>query len=281
MKDAWGAHLWDIEPRCQIGGIVDNQVVTLNGVYGATIAWDSMKPVAFLMRETVARSRCKRLISIIPQSLLAGLLLILYNASNLTADIGRFGINLESLGTFLVWIGILTMVAAFLILLAAPAMLLHIYNGKFWSTQAHFIGIQGRADLGMAERYLFGFNRGRLKWSTNGSVLSRHRLKDDECLPMPPDITEDYTGSRPGETLFTLIDTYSMTATCFYAERSPVAVMICGQEGGMQRAVLCSYDWRRQTFTRETVLRMKTLVLDRMFRIDRFRFALRRTTPVK
>lgn len=98
---------------------------------------------------------------------------------------------------------------------------------------------------------------------------------------MPPDITEEYAGSRPGETLFTLIDTYSMTATCFYAERPPVAVMICGQKGGMQRAVLCSYDWRRQTFTRETVLRMKTLVLDRMFRIDRFRFALRRTTPVK
>lgn len=278
MKDAWGAHLWDIEPRCQIAGIVGDQVVTLDGVYGATIAWDCMEPVAFIMRETAAHSRCKKSISSIPHYLLAGLLLTLYNVSNIMADIE---VSLDLLGTVLVWINILTMVVAFLILLAAPIMLLYIYSGKFWSTQAHFVGVQGRADLGMAERYLFGFNRGRLRWSTNGSMLSRHRLKDGECLPVPLDVTEDHAGSRAGETLFTLIDTYSMTATCFYAERPPVTVMICGQEGGMQRAVLCSYDWRRQTFTRETVLRMKTLVLDRMFRVDRFRFALRRTTPAK
>lgn len=274
IKDAWGAHLWDIEPRCQIAGIVDDQVVTLDGVYGATIAWDRMETVAFLKRETTIRMACKQFSSNTPWYLVAWLFLNLYSAPSSEG-------KLEWLGKVLACINAFITGGAISTLLAMPIMLLYIYSGKFWSTQAHFVGIQGRADLGMAERYLFGFNHGRLRWSTNGSILSRHRLKKGECLPVPPDVSEDHAGSRPGETLFTLIDTYSMTATCFYAERPPVAVMICGQEGGMQRAVLCSYDWRRQTFTRETVLRMKTLVLDRMFRVDRFRFALRRTTPVK
>ncbi|KAH8165366.1 hypothetical protein CIB48_g2871 [Xylaria polymorpha] len=47
-----------------------------------------------------------------------------------------------------------------------------------------------------------------------------------------------------------------------------------GHKGGMQRAILCSYDWRNGTFVREAVIRFKTLVLDRMFRVYRFRFAL-------
>ena len=77
--------------------------------------------------------------------------------------------------------------------------------------------------------------------------------------------------------VFTLIDTYSMTATMFYAYHPPTTVLICGHEGGMQRAVLCSYDWKTQTYCRETVVRMKTLVLERMFRVDRFKFALKRS----
>lgn len=44
----------------------------------------------------------------------------------------------------------------------------------------------------------------------------------------------------------------------------------------MQRAVLFSYDWQRGTFLREAVVRAKTIVLERMFRVDRFRFALSR-----
>ncbi|KAF2192136.1 hypothetical protein K469DRAFT_554704 [Zopfia rhizophila CBS 207.26] len=79
------------------------------------------------------------------------------------------------------------------------------------------------------------------------------------------------------QTRFTLIGTYTMTTTALSAERPPSVVIIWGRDGGMQRAVLCSYDWMTQTFCRETVLRMKTLVLDRMFRVERFRFALSRS----
>ncbi len=42
----------------------------------------------------------------------------------------------------------------------------------------------------------------------------------------------------------------------------------------MRRALLCSYDYKTQTFHRETAIRMSTKVLDRMDRVDKFRFSM-------
>lgn len=64
-----------------------------------------------------------------------------------------------------------------------------------------------------------------------------------------------------------------------HAVRPPVAALLCGSEGGMQRAVMCSYDWPTQTFYRESVLRMETRMLERMPRIGRVKFGLRRFKP--
>jgi hypothetical protein len=85
--------------------------------------------------------------------------------------------------------------------------------------------------------------------------------------------------------VFTLIDTYHMEVTMFEAVRPPIAVFLCGEEGGMQRAVACSYDWTTQTFFRETVLRMPTTSEERMTRVPRFRFGMSRpqvpVTPLR
>jgi hypothetical protein len=65
-----------------------------------------------------------------------------------------------------------------------------------------------------------------------------------------------------------------MEVTLFEAVRPPTAIFLCGEEGGMRRAVACSYDWTTQTFYRETVLRMPTTSEDRMWRVPRFRFGM-------
>lgn len=43
QRDFWSSKLWDIEPTCQVAGIVDDGTVTLDGAYGTTIQWDSSK----------------------------------------------------------------------------------------------------------------------------------------------------------------------------------------------------------------------------------------------
>lgn len=301
MKDAWGANLWDIDPICQVAGIVDDQTVLLDGAFGATIRWKSLAPVAFIKRKTWIRTLGKICVRGTPTYFLAGILLLATSRP------------FPGVANPMIVIGAIFLTFSLVLILASPYLLLTIYKGKFWGTQAWFFGIEGEVDLAKIEEYLFGIRLDRLKWSTNGSTLSRHRLRGEECVALTPTPTASHSGStghntnpeaeptaeypgpnprnprsntenwrRPDHTptdrerVFTLVDTYTMTATMFYAVRPPTAVLICGREGGMQRAVLCSYDWQTQTFCRETVLRMKTIVLEKMFRVDRFRFALGR-----
>lgn len=282
IKDAWGARLWDIEPRCQIAGIVDDETVTLDNAFGATIQWDAMEQVPFFKRPTLSRLVAKIVLRGAPAYLILGLVFTIlggviqsYSDSYYYSDES----SLSAANIAFLAIGLVILVPSFIITMLAPPMLLNIYGGKFWSTQALFIGIEGvPSDLGWIERHLFGFNYGRLKWSPAGSTLSRHTLSaDGNCVALPPSQGQHHSqGGGEQQGLFTLIDTYAMTATAFQASRPPSTIMVCGHEGGMQRAILCSYDFERGTFAREAVVRVKTIVLDRMFRVDRFRFALRR-----
>jgi hypothetical protein len=291
MEDAWKAKFWDIEPRCQISGIAENQTVILDQAYGATIRWKSLAPVAFMKRRTVTRMILQFGLRLSPMFFLIGVTTIATGVKAQKQE-ASFGFSVPGTTNLSLIIGIVFFLIAMAFILPSPYLLLLTYQGKFWGTQASFFGIEGRADLKVVEAYLFGFYDGRLKWSTNGNLLSQHKPNDnDECEPLDPlqgsptNIRAENAGqngqgdndsaSTTATRIFTLVDTFTMTATLIEAEHPPVAVMICGSEGGMQRAVLCSYDWETQTFCRESVLRMKTMVLDRMFRVDRFKFSLR------
>jgi hypothetical protein len=72
-----------------------------------------------------------------------------------------------------------------------------------------------------------------------------------------------------------LIDTASMTATLFESRRPPVALIIGGSEGGMKRALACSYDVTTGTLYRETVLRIPTQTVDKMHLLQRVRLGLK------
>ncbi|KAI0175862.1 hypothetical protein GGR52DRAFT_538493 [Hypoxylon sp. FL1284] len=294
IKDAWGARLWDIEPRCQVAGVADDQTVILDGTFGATIQWDRMEQVAFYKRRTVARTIAIVAVRALPTYLLAGLVMTITatlplggSGSDYSENLSYYRRDSVSPGLQgLLAVGIVVLIPAIIITLLAPIMLWDLYRGKFWSTQALLIGMEGVPEnLGWVEKDLFGLDHGRLKWSVAGSTLSQHTTsKDGECVAQPPDLSPPPPDFESGveavpaerEREFTLIDTYSMTATAFRAVRPPSALIVCGQEGGMQRAVLCSYDWQSATFAREAVVRVKTTVLDRLSRVDRFRFALRR-----
>jgi hypothetical protein len=126
----------------------------------------------------------------------------------------------------------------------------------------------------------------RLRWSTYGSPLSRHRKNEfNECVGVDPTtdptirqkVEDSIANDRPGTMrVFTLVDTHTMTVTMFEAARPPVAVLLCGMEGGMQRAIACSYQWATGICYRETVLRMETTVLEKMSRVARFRLGVNR-----
>ena len=67
-----------------------------------------------------------------------------------------------------------------------------------------------------------------------------------------------------------------MQVTLIQAARPPVAFLLAGEEGGMQRAIGVSYEWETSTCYRETVMRMDTTMTERMSRVPRLRFGLKR-----
>jgi hypothetical protein len=299
MSDGWLCKPWDVEPKCQVAGIVDDNTVLLDQTVGASIAWDRLETVGFSKRNTVWRLVLKFGTRLLPVYFILAVTLIAVNphlylnlrsASSVNPLTGQvthiYGPKIVNTSFVM---GLIFLLLTLSVILTLPYWLKKLYQGKFYSTQALFFGIDGipknkdgDPDLAEIERRLFGFDQSRLKWSTNGSLLSKHTPNEHhECEALPP--AQENIGNidtkqliESGQRLFTLIDTFSMTATPFYAYRPPSTVFLCGQEGGMARGVLCSYNWRNQTFYRETVIRMKSQVRDRMSTVDRFRFALRR-----
>ena len=271
MDDQWNVALWDIYPTTQVCGIGDHDTVILDNAHAAAIRWKGFAQVASLVRDSLRRS----------------LVRYAFRSSSYVfyIGIGLIAVGQAQQGSPLLGLGAVFLTVGLIFLLLSPYLIRVLYTGKLWATQAWFFGFEGYMDLHSIEKHIFGADLGHLSWSTAGSPLSRHRVNRwNECEGLDP-TTDPRTAervrravtSRMGEEkIFTLIDTNTLTVTMFAAVRPPVAVVICGEEGGMQRALLCSYDWATQTLFRETVLRMETPVLDKMFRLGRFRFGMQR-----
>jgi hypothetical protein len=268
--DAWDTQLWDIYPTTQVAGVGHGDTVILDGAYGAAIRWKSFAPVAYIVRISWKRMIANTLLRSSAIIFLVAIALVSFPSASLRAA------------------GAILLVISLLAILASPYLVRVLYGGKLWGTQPWFFGFEGYLDIETIETNIFGAYQRRLRWSPCGSPLSRHYSDENgECIGLDPtsdpkvgDLVARARNSEYGEQkVFTLVDTHTLTVTLFSAERPPVAVILCGSEGGMQRAVMCSYDAKTQTLYRETVLRMETTILQCMFRVCRFRFALRRPLP--
>lgn len=65
-----------------------------------------------------------------------------------------------------------------------------------------------------------------------------------------------------GHQLFTLVDMGELSVSIFSAERPPTVALLTGREGGMLRAVLCSWRFENDCLYRETVVRMPSRVYE-------------------
>ena len=272
MEDQWGISLWDIAPTTQVCGIADEDTVIIDGAYAAPIRWKAFATVANLTKDSWRRFLFRYLFRSTSYFFIIGISLVSSGAA--TGD------------TPLQAIGAILLVIALCFILASPYIIRILYTGKIWGIQAWFFGFEGYLDIGVIEEHIFGSDMGHLKWSTNGSPLSMHKMNEyGECIGQDPTLNPEtaakvkkaVTAQMGEERIWTLVDTYTLTVTLFEAVRPPTAVVICGEEGGMQRALLCSYDWASQTLFRESVLRMETLILEQIQRAGRLRLGLRRT----
>jgi hypothetical protein len=141
-----------------------------------------------------------------------------------------------------------------------------LYGGKVWAQSPWLVGIEGVLPIARIEEVTFGNAAGRLSHAPSSSLLAckqaRERLGEGLAwIERPGSCAAPKLA--PNHRLFTLLDTGSMTVSVFTAERPPSAALICGEEGGMLRVVLCHYERSTATMHKETVIRMETPILDK------------------
>ncbi|KAL2817966.1 hypothetical protein BDW59DRAFT_165672 [Aspergillus cavernicola] len=275
IDDVWGCNLWGISPLCQVDRLGDDDTVIVSGAFTAPIRYQSFRTVNLLARKTVRRTVARFAVRGAPLSFLLAFV-VLIGTGSLG---GRMG--------FVSVIGSIIMVLATISILLSPFLLASLYIGKTWAAQPWLFGFEGYMDIAELETMIFGTNLNRLKWSAASTDLCRHAEQGGTCIGVDPTrdpavsnlITRCRKSAYGEDKLFTLVDTNLMTVTLFTATRPPVALVLCGSEGSMQRGLLCSYDWKSQTLYKEAVTRVNPRALELMSRVDRFRLGLRRPLP--
>ncbi|SMR47585.1 unnamed protein product [Zymoseptoria tritici ST99CH_3D1] len=277
MDDAFGAKLWDIYPTCQIAGIGQDDTVIVDGLRGANVRWKSFETV-----KNLTSTSWKRLFV---------LLLEHFSPIALYTAIILLGVASSTKNVIITGLGVVLLIYSLVAVLGAPYFVKILYGGKFWQTQPWLFGFEGHLDIATVEQQIFGTKLGRLAWSPYSSPLSRHQAnKHGECIGIDPTTDPDVVAmveqarhARPGDQrIFTIVDTGNMEVTMFSAQRPPVAFLLAGDEGGMQRAIGVSYEWETATCYRETVMRLPTPTKAQMSRVNRVRFGLkRRMFPVR
>lgn len=288
-EDAFNVNLWDIQPTCQVSGVGHDNTVILDGCFGATITWDLFPTVNPNSKSSLRRICAKILLRIGALMAVLGWLFVFIAASQNNASSaanGSFGGGAGAApASPLTYFAVALILLQLPIGLASPWLVRKCYSGKAWNVAPHYLGLEGYLDLQTLESQIYGTSFGRLAWSVAGSELSRHQKNEfGECIGQDPTndpsvanlVRQASQGGLGAMKVFTLVDTRQGLVTLYQAVRPPVAMIICGQEGGMQRGVMVSLDWKRQTLYREAVLRVPTMVLENMWRVDRVRVGLER-----
>ncbi|GAW14461.1 hypothetical protein ANO14919_038640 [Xylariales sp. No.14919] len=155
---------------------------------------------------------------------------------------------------------------AILLSLFGPVSVRNLYGGAVLKSTTNLVGFEGVMPIGQLERLVFGNNSGRLTYEASSTPISTSWRDHDRRVSKEPDWVRE---GRPelcripeGHRLFTLVDTGSLTVNIFSAERPPTVALLCGHEGGMLRAVLCSWQFENNCLFKETVIRMPTSVSD-------------------
>lgn len=261
MSDKWGAKLWNIVPSCEVVDIIDERCISLDA-FAAAINWSQLEPVDYEVAGSTPglpswRSvRASSAVTLILGLIVFVLLPLHFPSTQRVSHDTVFSEEPVFRAQWPVLVGFeCAAVLCFLLCTAMPAAIKQLLQCKIANPQARFFGVEGHADLGAVERNIFGLDHKRMTWIDSSDWptdhVSQNRLR-----------------------LFTLIDTFKLTATSYSATEPPTAVICCGREKGLTRALLCSYDSASSMFTRECTIRMEADVLTRMQWVQRLRFAV-------
>ncbi|KAI0447879.1 hypothetical protein F4803DRAFT_558569 [Xylaria telfairii] len=261
-KDVFSTRLWDIQPTCNVVGVAyEDNTILLDSCRVIHIRWKGFPRIAIVRDYSIAKVLATIFVTAGTWWFLQGI----YIAITYAPFIGTPATN-SDLRTYLKWaIGAFFFTAIFLSLFG-PVSVRRLYGGQVLQSASNLVGFEGVMPIDKLERLIFGNNNGRLTYEASSTPIGTDWRDRDLRVGNEPDWVKE---GRPeayelpeGHRLFTLVDTGSLTVNIFSAERPPTVALLCGREGGMLRAVLCSWQFENNCLYKETVIRMPTSVWD-------------------
>ncbi|RDL37448.1 Uncharacterized protein BP5553_04881 [Venustampulla echinocandica] len=269
QPDMYQAHLWDIDPLCQVVGVGDeDNTVMLDGCKAVHIRWKNFPRVATVRHYGMKKLLAELFVRSGAWWFLFGINLTITYAPFITfsgfASQSSLILALELLlGSFFV--------VGLLLSFIGPYSVRRLYGGRVLESTPNLIAFEGVLPLRKLEPIVFGNNSGRLSYEPSSTPFSLPFRDPSERIGLEPtwissgnpaDVKEVEAALPKGQRLFTLVDTGSLNVSVFAAENPPTVALLCGREGGMLRAVLCSWRFRNDCLVRETVIRMPSAVLE-------------------
>ncbi|KAG4420822.1 hypothetical protein IFR04_006004 [Cadophora malorum] len=269
--DLYHTHLWDIDPLCQIVGVADEDAtILLDNCKALHIRWKD-----FPRMNVVRHYGFKKLFAEL--FVRSGAWWFLFGI-NLTITYAPFFAFSDGLKGETLILALELLVAGFFAVglclsLVGPFSVRRLYGGQVLQSAPCLVGFEGVMPLRELEPIIFGNNNGRLSYAPSATPFSYHYRDARERVGLEPSWIEssltdqeslkDVLGKLPrGHHLFTLVDTGSLSVCVFSAERPPTVALLCGREGGMLRAVLCSWRFGNDCLYKETVVRMQSDVYE-------------------
>lgn len=269
--DQFRTRVHDITPTCDVVGVAhEDDTVIIDNARAIHIRWKNF-PRAQVQRHHGMRKAFASFF------VMAGLWWLMWGF-NLTINWLPYWANwVQSSETRVLWLGwiVISFIAVAIVLsAAAPFSIRRLFGGRVEKSTPNLVAFEGVMSLSETEKIIFGNDNGRLTWSPSATPFSalpgarhgreRQGLEPDWIrYPETRRTNKEFQALMPpGHHLFTLVDTGDLTVTVFSAERPPNVALLCGREGGMVRATLCSWRFENDCLYKEAVVRVPSTVYE-------------------
>lgn len=262
--DQFGTGMHDITPLCDVVGVAhEDDTVIIDNCKAIHIRWKDF-PRPQVRRHHGTR---KMLAGIF---VAAGFWLLVWAANTAINWIpfwaGYAGKGVET--TPIAWMAGGFLLVIVVLSAAAPFSVRRLFGGQVEKSSPSLVAFEGVMPIAQVERIIFGNANDRLTYAPSATPLcalpgARHPRERKGKEPPWIQNPESLGGHvPPGHRLFTLVDTGALTVSILLAERPPTVALLCGREGGMVRAVLCSWRFENDCLYKETVVRMPSTVYE-------------------
>ena len=263
VPDQFGTHLWDINPLCQVVGVGEEpNTILLNNCRAIPIRWKKFPRMQYKRHQGFKKWLAELFVRSGAWWMVTGASLAWTYAPLFLANTNSTGNYSSNLSIYMIALvgGFLTI--GIILSCFGPRSVRRLFGGSVQQTTPHLIGFEGVMPIDELEKIVFGNSNGRLSYEPSSTPFCRR--DPDIRQGLEPDFVSNPSllpgmeaGLPKNQRLFTLVDTGQLTVSIFAASKPPTVALICGSEGGMLRAVLCSWRFSIDCLFREAVIRME------------------------